>query len=176
MSIENEFNKPVKGLKFKLPEEVYDYKTKRYINSKKIYGKVDKNRMFAVTSKKTGKIEHINDFANLPKSYKNHILQYFDDSENKDKRTLYLVKSDYDKEPVKKSKTKTKNSNNPKSPKNPKKPSATNTKANKDKCCNDLRFIAPIQGKKVKMAMNNFYTYVNSKKKKRMNKHEAIQL
>lgn len=160
MSIENEFNKPVKGLKFKLPEEVYDYKAKRYINSKKIYGKVEKNRMFAITSKKTGKIEHVNDFANLPKSYKNHILQFFDDDENKDKRTLYLVKSDYDKEPVKKSKTKTKNSNNPK---NPKTPSATNTKANKDKCCNDSRFT--MQGKKVKMAMNNYYTYKNSKKK-----------
>lgn len=162
MSIENEFNKPVKGLKFKLPEEVFDYKTKRYINSSKIYGKVEKNRMFAVTSKRTGKIEHIYDFSNLPKSYKNHILQYFDDSENKDKRTLYLVKSDYDKEPVKKSKAKTKNSNNPK---NPKTSSATNTKANKDKCCNDSKFIAPVQGKKVKMAMNNYYTYKNSKKK-----------
>ena len=162
MSIENEFNKPVKGLKFKLPEEVFDYKTKRYINSSKIYGKVEKNRMFAVTSKRTGKIEHINDFANLPKLYKNHILQFFDDNENKDRRTIYLVKSDYDKELVKKSKTKTKNSNNPK---NPKKPLATNTKANKDKCCNDSRFIAPMQGQKVKMAMNNYYTYKNSKKK-----------
>ena len=172
MAIENEFNKPVKGLKFKLPEEVYDVEKKRYRNSSKIYGKVEKSRMFAITSKKTGKIEHINDFANLPKSYKNHILQYFDDSENKDKRTLYLVKSDYDKEPVKKSKTKTKNSNNPKKPNTP---SVTNTKSNKDKYCSDSRLIVPMQGKKVKMAMNNFYTYVNSKKKKRMNKNEAIQ-
>ena len=170
MSIETEFNKEVKGLKFRLPEEVYDVEKRRYRNSKKIYGKVEKSRMFAVTSKKNDKIEFVNDFANLPKSYKNHILQYFDDNESK--RTLYLVKSDYDKEPVKKSKTKRKNSNKPKKPKTP---SATNTKANKDKCCNDSRLIAPIQGKKVKMAMNNFYTYVNSKKKKRMNKHAAIQ-
>lgn len=170
MSIETEFNKEVKGLKFKLPEEVYDVEKRKYRNSKKIYGKVEKNRMFAVTSKKNNKVEFVNDFANLPKSYKNHILQYFDDNESK--RTLYLVKSDYDKEPVKKSKTKTKNSNNPKKPKTP---SATNTKANKDKCCNDSRLIVPMQGKKVKMAMNNFYTYVNSKKKKRMNKHAEIQ-
>ena len=162
MSIENEFNKPVKGLKFKLPEEVFDYKTKRYINSSKIYGKVEKNRMFAVTSKRTGKIEHINDFANLPKSYKNHILQFFDDNENKDRRTIYLVKSDYDKGPVKKSKAKTKNSNNPN---NPKTPTATNIKVNKNECCNNSKFIAPMQGKKVKMAMNNYYTYKNSKKK-----------
>lgn len=158
MSIETEFNKEVKGLKFRLPEEVYDVEKRRYRNSKKIYGKVEKNRMFAVTSKKNDKIEVVNDFANLPKSYKNHILQYFDDNESK--RTLYLVKSDYDKEPVKKSKTKTKNSNNPK---NSKTPLATNTKANKDKCCNDSRFT--IQGKKVRMAMNNYYTYKNSKKK-----------
>lgn len=170
MSIETEFNKEVKGLKFRLPEEVYDVEKRRYRNSKKIYGKVEKSRMFAVTSKKNDKIEFVNDFANLPKSYKNHILQYFDDNESK--RTLYLVKSDYDKELVKKSKTKRKNSNKPKKPKTP---SATNTKANKDKCCNDSRLIAPIQGKKVKMAMNNFYTYVNSKKKKRMNKHAEIQ-
>lgn len=160
MSIETEFNKEVKGLKFKLPEEVYDVKKRRYRNSKKIYGKVEKSRMFAVTSKKNDKIEFVNDFANLPKSYKNHILQYFDDNESK--RTLYLVKSDYDKEPVKKSKAKTKNSKNPK---NPKTPSTTNIKVNKDKCCNDSRFAAPIQGKKVKMAMNNYYTYKNSKKK-----------
>lgn len=153
MSIETEFNKEVKGLKFRLPEEVYDVEKRRYRNSKKIYGKVEKSRMFAVTSKKNDKIEFVNDFANLPKSYKNHILQYFDDNESK--RTLYLVKSDYDKEPVKKSKTKTKNSNNPKTP------SATNTKVNKAECCNN----SPIQGKKVKMAMNNYYTYKNSKKK-----------
>ena len=157
MSIETEFNKEVKGLKFRLPEEVYDVEKRRYRNSKKIYGKVEKSRMFAVTSKKNDKIEFVNDFANLPKSYKNHILQYFDDNESK--RTLYLVKSDYDKEPVKKSKTKTKNSNNPKTP------SGTNTKANKNECCNDSRSIAPVQGKKVKMAMNNYYTYKNSKKK-----------
>lgn len=159
MSIETEFNKEVKGLKFRLPEEVYDVEKRRYRNSKKIYGKVEKNRMFAVTSKKNNKVEFVNDFANLPKSYKNHILQYFDDNESK--RTLYLVKSDYDKELVKKSKTKTKNSNNPKTP------SGTNTKANKNKCCNDSRSIAPVQGKKVKMAMNNFYIYVNGKKKKK---------
>lgn len=105
MAIENEFNKPVKGLKIKYPEEVYDSKNHRYKNSKKIYGKVERNTIFAITSKKTGKLEHINDFANLPKSSKSKILQFFDNKENKDRRTLYLVKSDYDKKKTSKKKT-----------------------------------------------------------------------
>lgn len=113
MAIENEFNKPIKGLKIKYPEDVYDSKNHRYKNSKKIYGKVERNTMFAITSKKTGKLEHINDFANLPKSSKSKILQFFDKKENKDRRTLYLVKSDYDKKKTSKRKTSNKSPKQP---------------------------------------------------------------
>lgn len=105
MKVENEFNKPVKGLKFKFPEEVYDVKNQRYKNSNKIYGKVERTRIFAITSKKRGQIEHVNDFANLPKNLKSKILQFFDAEENKKKQTLYLVKSDYDKKKTSKKKT-----------------------------------------------------------------------
>lgn len=113
MKVENEFNKSVKGLKFKFPEEVYDVKSRRYKNSNKIYGKVERNRIFAITSKKTGQLEYVNDFANLPKNLKSKILQFFDAEENKKKQTLYLVKSDYDKKKTSKKKTTNKSPKQP---------------------------------------------------------------
>lgn len=163
MARKKEFNKSIRGLKVKESREVFGHRNgKDYLrNPELIYGRVDKEVPGVICDRTVNGLKYLDDFANLSKTNKKEIIDKFYNLGNShNRKVLYLVKSEYDKEPVKKSKTKTKNSNNPN---NSKTPSATNTKTNKDKCCNDSRFT--IQGKKVRMAMNNYYTYKNSKKK-----------
>ena len=161
MARKKEFNKSIRGLKVKESREVFGHRNgKDYLrNPELIYGRVDKEVPGVICDRTVNGLKYLDDFANLPKTNKKEIIDKFYNLGNShNRKVLYLVKSEYDKEPVKKSKAKTKNSNNPK---NPKTPLTTNTKANKAECCNN----SPIQGKKVKMAMNNYYTYKNSKKK-----------
>ena len=160
-----EFNKKITGLKLKDSSEVW-FKVggKHYIkNPDLVYGKVEKHVPGVICEKIKNEVRYLDDFVNLPKNSKKEIIDKFYNHGKNNKQVQYLVKNGFDKKnELQYSRLENKKDNNPKKPKTP---SGTNTKANKNECCNDSRLIAPIQGKKVKMAMNNYYTYKNSKKK-----------
>lgn len=95
MSMETKYKaKPIRNLIFKTSEEVYDKENDKYINPTKIYGKVDRNYMNVILSKraKGGVVE---DFHNLPKAYKNKIVEFFRKKQNSGRQVLYLVSKDY---------------------------------------------------------------------------------
>lgn len=95
MSMETDYKvKQIRGMQLKTSEEVYDKNSKKYINPQNIYGKVNRNYLNVVLSKNSRK-GIIEDFHNLPKRYKNQIVEFFRIKKNAGRSVVYIVSKNH---------------------------------------------------------------------------------